>query len=303
MKTLGPPIRAAGLPELAVVVSAVLWGLWWLPLRALAEAGLPGEWASFVVYGLAGACMLPFLRNLRGRLAAGGLGLLVSGGLMGLALVLWNHALLVGEVVRVVLLFYLAPVWATLLGLFVLAEPAGAWRWLAVFAGLAGAAVVLGLEGGFPLPRDMGDWTGLGAGLVFAFSVTATRRAGSVGSLEKTLVAFAVAALLAGLLAPFGPFVHPTGAELLEALPLGLAIALVWILPGTWLMLWAAGHLNPGRVSILLLLEVVVSAISAGSLTDEPFGLREALGCVLILLAGFAEAVPDLRRRPAAGGR
>ncbi len=43
--------------------------------------------------------------------------------------------------------------------------------------------------------------------------------------------------------------------------------------------------------------EVIAASVSAGLLTDEPFGWREAVGCVLILSAGLVEALPELRNR------
>ncbi len=73
--------------------------------------------------------------------------------------------------------------------------------------------------------------------------------------------------------------------------------ALVWLLPCTWLLLWGARFLEPGRVALLLLLEVAVAAVSAALLAGEPFGLREASGCLLILAAGTVEALAELRAR------
>jgi drug/metabolite transporter (DMT)-like permease len=71
--------------------------------------------------------------------------------------------------------------------------------------------------------------------------------------------------------------------------------ALGWLLPVSWLLLWGARFLEPGRVSLLLLLEVAVAAISAALLAGEPFGLREGLGCLLILTAGALEGAAELR--------
>jgi hypothetical protein len=63
----------------------------------------------------------------------------------------------------------------------------------------------------------------------------------------------------------------------------------------TWLLLWGARFLEPGRVSLLLLFEVAVAATSAALLAGEPFGPREALGCLLILGAGALEGFAELR--------
>ena len=284
------------LPALAVAVSALIWGLWWLPLRALAERGLPGDWASLAVYAVAAAVLVPFAWRQRARLRAGGWNLFWTGFLFGVVLVLWNHAVLVGEVVRVVLLFYLAPVWATLFALALLNQRIGPARVLAIVLGLSGAAVVLGFEAGLPLPGSLGDWLGLLSGIIFALSVTVARKAPGVSGLDRTFVSFACAALVAVPMAlATGP--GPSGEAMVHALPLAAAVGLLWILPGTWLLLWGAAHLDPGRVSILLMLEVVAASASASLLIDEPFGWREAAGCVLILSAGLVEAAPDLRNR------
>jgi drug/metabolite transporter (DMT)-like permease len=279
-------------PAGAVALSAALWGLWWLPLRALADAGLSGPAVNAALYGIATVVLLPWFWRRRRRLAEGGALLLGAGGLFGGALVSWNLALILGEVVRVTLLFYLAPVWATLLALAVLGEPVGRLRALSVVLGLAGAMVLLGFAGGLPLPRSGGDWLGLAAGLLFAWSVTLVRKGEAIEGLEQTLVSFGAAALLSLLLLVIMP---------LPRAPIGLAVlawaalaALAWLLPVTWLLLWGARFLEPGRVSLLLLLEVAVAAISAASLAGEPFGLREALGCLLILAAGALEGAAEL---------
>ena len=188
--------RAALLPAGAVALSAALWGLWWLPLRALADAGLSGATVNAALYGIASLALLPWFWRRRQRLAAGGLLLLGAGGLFGGALVSWNLALILGEVVRVTLLFYLVPVWATLLALAVLGERVGRLRLLSVALGLAGAGVLLGFGSGLPLPRSAGDWLGLAAGLLFALSVTLVRKGETIAGLEQTVVAFAAAALL-----------------------------------------------------------------------------------------------------------
>ncbi len=280
-------------PAAAVALSAGLWGLWWLPLRALADAGLSGPAVNAALYGIATLALLPWVWRRRARIAAGGPLLLGAGALFGAALVSWNLALILGEVVRVTLLFYLAPVWATLLALALLREPVGPLRLLSVVLGLAGAAVLLGFAAGLPLPRSLGDWLGLAAGVLFALSVTLVRKGDAISGLEQTMVSFAAAALLSLLLLAASP---PPDAVLGPAVLAWAALAaLVWLVPCTWLLLWGARFLDPGRVSLLLLLEVAVAALSAAALAGEPFGLREASGCLLILAAGALEAAAELR--------
>jgi drug/metabolite transporter (DMT)-like permease len=143
------------------------------------------------------------------------------------------------------------------------------------------------------LPRSLGDWLGLAAGVLFALSVTLVRKGEAIGGLEQTMVSFATAALLSLALLLVTP---------LPAAPIGPAVlawaglaSVAWLLPTTWLLLWGARFLEPGRVSLLLLFEVAVAALSAALLADEPFGLREGLGCILILAAGAMEGAAELR--------
>jgi drug/metabolite transporter (DMT)-like permease len=286
------------LPASAVALSAALWGLWWLPLRGLAEAGLTGPALNATLYATVSLALLPWFWRRRRRIAAGGLLLLGSGGLFGAALVSWNLALILGEVVRVTLLFYLAPVWATLLAVVVLGVRVGQLRVISVALGLSGAAVLLGLADGLPLPRSTGDWLGVSAGLLFALSVTLVRKGQAIDGREQTLVSCASAALLSLVLLfvlPLPGLAIRSGVVDPVVLASAALLALAWLLPCTWLLLWGARFLEPGRVSLLLLLEVAVAAVSAGLLAREPFGPREAIGCLLILAAGAVEGAAELR--------
>jgi hypothetical protein len=107
-------------PSLAILASTLLWGTLWIPLRALHHAGLGGAWATTTGFTIPLLCLLPgaFLR--RQRIVAGGRSLLGTGLLAALGIALYAQGLLRGEVARVILLFYLMPVWSTLLAWWIL---------------------------------------------------------------------------------------------------------------------------------------------------------------------------------------
>lgn len=288
---IGP--RHAAAPALAVAVSAIAWGLWWIPVRALDVRGLTGDWASLALYGAAAAAMLPIVawRRRRGHRLDGAD---VSAGLLfGAMMVAWNHALIVGEVVRVTLLFYMAPVWGTLFGFLFLGDRPTLRRIAGIVLGIGGAAVILGLgRHEVPLPRDLADWLSLGAGVSFAGSATVIRHAGGCGEHERTFATYAVAtalALAAVLLMPGGA--PPRPEWLSQALPLAVAAAVFMLLPASWLVIWGSGRLDPGRVAILLLFEVLAAAVSSAVLTDEPFGGRIFIGGAMILAAAALEGL------------
>lgn len=284
------------LATLAVAFSALLWGCWWLPLRALADQGLAGDWASLAVYGLATAALLPFALRRAHRLRRASLLLLATGGLTGAMLATWNHALLTGEVVRVTLLFYLAPIWGTLLALLALDHKVGALRGLTILLGLIGAAVVLGFEGGLPVPRGEGEWMGLLSGVLFALGATCAHKLPSGLELEKTFLTFLGATLVSAVLIPLQPggWRLPVQVDPL-AWPLAFALAVGVIIPITALLLWGAGRLEPGRVSVLYICEVLAAAVSATALTDDPFTLRDGLGASLIAGAALLEGLDQMR--------
>lgn len=289
--------RGTAAPSLAIAGSAVVWGLWWIPVRALDARGLSGDWASLALYGAAAVIMVPILawrrrRNLRMDGTA-----VAAGSLFGFMMVAWNHALINGEVVRVTLLFYLAPIWATLFGFLFVGDTPTPRRIAGIGLGIAGAGVILGAGwNSLPLPRDLSDWLSLGAGISFAGSATVMRRGGGTGEHERTFTTYTFATLLAlaaVLMLPGSAPPRP-GWEA-AALPLAVAVAAFMLLPASWLVIWGSGRLDPGRVAILLLFEVLAAAVSAAILTDEPFGARILSGGALILAAAALEGLdrPD----------
>ena len=63
------------------------------------------------------------------------------------------------------------------------------------------------------------------------------------------------------------------------------------MLPITYLTIWPTTVLSPGRVGMLLMVEVIVGVASAAILTEDQFGVRELAGTVLIISAGVVEVL------------
>jgi len=283
----------------AIVVSTLLWGTFWIPLRQLHQGGVDGLRATSLGFVLPLLVLLPHGLRQRRRIAAGGRALLTGGFLLALAIALYTSALLRGNVARVMLLFYLTPVWSTLLARASLGEPIRRGRIAGIILGLTGLAVVLGDRTGLPLPHSDAEWMGLLSGFCWALAMLVARRTHEAQDLDKVFVQFlflgalflAVSLLLGvpqSTPAPFG-----TRSTSLLWLP---AFALGWVLPVLWLTIYGGSRLDPGRVAMLLMLEVVVGLVSAATLTHEPFGMRELTGAVLIVLAGGVEVLAPLAR-------
>ena len=286
------------LPSLAVGVPAMFWGIFWIPVRRLDEGGVEGAWAMFALYAIGFLLLAPFVPLCWRGVRAAGWGWALTGLFTGGSFLLYGNAFLHTDVVHALFLFYLAPIWSVLLGRLVLGESITKLRLLAIALGFGGLVVMLGVESGWPLPRNAGDWLALGAGFAWSCAAVRLRQTGGVGALEQMLGFYVWGLLIGGLF-----FLLPLGGH--SALPelsaIGgwtwavlVATALVAV-GGNLSLVWGARKLSPARATILLMMELVVGAVAASLITDEPFGLRETLGGGLIIAA----AATDMLARPA----
>ncbi len=282
----------AAWPTLAILASTVLWGTWWIPLRRLDALGFGSIWATGGGLMIVLLVMLPVIILHRKRIAAAGLPLIFSAFFFACALALYAEGMLRGHIARVILLFYLTPVWSTLLARFMLAEPITPRRILTLVFGLAGMLVILEVDNASPLPRDVGEWLGLVSGVAWGLAMVYTQRTPAHPVADKVALQFVFAVLVfAALTVIPGGREWGAGGFVLDAAALGwlLGFAFVWNLPVVWLTFYGGGKIEPGRVAILLMMEVAIGIITASLFTDEPFGPREFLGAVLIIAAGVTE--------------
>jgi len=290
-----PAARAS----LTVVAVGILWGLYWAPLRQLDALTAAGPWVSFTVTLAGGLALLPAAWLGRSRLAAAELRALASTALGGAAFVLYSNGLLFGNVAVVILLFYLTPVWSTLIGRYWFGWPITGGRAVALACGFTGIALVLrGSHDGLPLPQTLGDWLGLASGLFWAIASSGIHRHARTRPAETNFVFLAGAAAMALALALV---LAPAAAP--QALASAVPPALGWtlLIGGLWwaaslsAFMWATRMLEPARVGILLMSEVIMGALSAAVFTQEPFGWLVGAGTVLVIAAAVLETALGAR--------
>lgn len=286
-------------PSIAIVASAFLWGTWWIPLRQLDAAGAGGAWAISAGLILPLLIFLPLGLINRRRILAGGWLLAVCGFLLAATVALYGEALMRGHVARVILLFYLTPVWSSFFGWALVAEPITPRRVATIILGLAGMFVIFGIGEGVPMPRGVAEWMALTSGVCWGLGLAYLRQLDFVSVIDKTTVLFLFVGVIFILLTlvPGGrEWSVPSTHVVIQSFGWLFAVAFVWTLPLLWLSMFGGSEIDPGRVSILLMVEIVVGLTSAALLTDEPFGMREFIGAVLITVAGttefFAGVVP-----------
>ncbi len=285
------------LPSAAIVFSAALWGSMWIPLHVVRDAGLPGTWIAFLVYGIPAFVLAPWtLRRGLGALRRHWRLLTLIGAFTGLCNVLYAVGVVHGDVAMVILLFYLNPVWSAILERIALKSRISRWRASAVALGLLGMWVLVGGDGGMPLPHDAAEWAGLVAGLAWAAALVAMRVSGNIDQLDKAFSQYAFALLIGGLVIIAGIFpgeVAWGGISWPSTLLVILAIGIIWVLPGLLLSFWGAARVSPTRASMLFMAEVIVGVGSAAMLGESEIGPRQAIGGGLVLAAGFLDGWTD----------
>ena len=287
------------LPSIGIFVGGAMWGLIWLPLRAIGDHGLQAVWPGGLVYAATALLLLPLFvlrwRHLRGNLGQ----LVICGMLTGSSFSLYATAILTTDVVRAILLFYLSPIWGTVLGAIFLGERITVTRVMALVLGLLGMVVILSGEGGGFGTIGVGDVLALISGLSWALGSLQLYRMGHVAVSDKVLAFIAGSVVTSVITLALGGDIAgaiPSSAQLTSALPVILATGF-YLLPMLFLTIWPATVLTPARIGLLLMSDVVVGVLSAAWLSGEPFGTVEAIGAVLIVGAGLVEVLgPFLTR-------
>lgn len=285
-----------------VFLSAGAWGLYWLPQRMLLDAGMTGGWGTVAQYVISLAVLLPIAiwRLLNGKQI--GLRHWACGLLLGSGAVFYANSLLVTEVIRALVFFYLTPLWATLIEIVFLNRRFGWSRVGTVALALAGVWIAIGTEVGIPVPIYLGDWFGLLAGFLIAAGAARTEleQPDGVFPLLFMVIVFGLIATIYQypmLSSVIGEI--PTLEIAVSSLPFLLGISLLFVLPTTAVLFWSPSKIGTGVFGILILSELVVGVISAALLTNETFGWPQAVGATLIVVAGIAEVTLNSPRQQA----
>jgi drug/metabolite transporter (DMT)-like permease len=281
-----------------LLFNAFAWGVSWWPLRWLEARGLHPLWATALVYLLAVGVLTLWRPGAWGELRRTPAlwGLVLAAGTTNAC---FNWGVTIGDVVRVVLLFYLMPLWAVVLARLLLGERLTPLAALRVVLALAGASVVLQPEGGgWPLPRTLAEWLGVLGGFSFALNNVLLRRQAGSGSAARALAMFGGGALVAGTLAlalgAFGasgvaggvPWPPPPQAAWIA----GMALLAGWFLLSNLALQYGAARLSASATAVVMVAEVPFAAGSALLLGAGSFSPALALGALLIVAAALLAA-------------
>ena len=273
----------------ALLTGALIWGLVWYPYRHLREAGLAAAWATVFTYGFASVLLWAkfhqqICREPRTRVLYA-LALAAACANVGFLI-----AVIYGQVARVVLLFYIAPVWTVPFAWWLLAERPTRGVLGTMLLALAGAVVMLWNPAlGMPWPRDWAEWLGLASGVTFALANVLIRR---TVEMEIGVRSFYICAacVLVGI-----------AAALVLDQPLSLPAA-PWAVAGltclvggvmllcNWVVQYGLARTPANLAVVIYLSELVFAALSGWWLAGESLGPKELAGGALVIAASLVSA-------------
>lgn len=280
------------LPVFALLLNALVWGVSWWPFRQLEAHGLHPLWATALIY-LAALLVLWVLRPQawRGLLAHPLLWLLMAAS--GLTNVGFNWAVTVGDVVRVVLLFYLMPAWSVLLAWPLLGEKPTLDALVRLALAWSGVVVVLKTpEAAWPVPESLADWLALMGGLTFALTNILLKKLNQTPPESRMMAMFGGGALMATLVALTGTAQGVVASPLAPAPGwIGTAVLLgAAFLAGNLALQYGAARLAAHTTALVMLSEVVFASVSAVALGAGTLDARTLAGGGLIVLAAVLAA-------------
>lgn len=280
------------IPAILAFVSAALWGLWWIPIRQLEAMGMDGAWGNVAMN--AGAAVVALIwggaTHASFRIAPRAV---LGAALVGVAVATYSTAITMSDVVRVILLFYLAPAWSKIIEWAFMGR---GWHWtstVTIAASLVGAYLVLG--GDVSLSTlGPGDILALLSGVAWAIGATLIFTGGHANPVSLTLVTSLSATAIGLGFIVLGQGTDFSGNATLVGAATGAGFGILYVLPVMVVTLWAAQRLSPAVITFLLTAEILSGVLSGALLLDEPFGLMQAGGTCLILFAALAEVLKGI---------
>ena len=271
------------LPIFSLLFGAFVWGIIWYPYRLMANAGVSGIYSSFYVFILTIAIALPYFFITKKKVPIWSKDFWLLALVAGYTNISYVLAVIDGEVVRVMLLFYLSPVWTIFLAHFMLNEDTQKRHYIAVFISLIGAFIMF-WEPGYLIHLDSkSDWLALSSGLGFAITNVMTRKHEHMTVNQKALAIWLGVILVAMICIMFDKnamptldFFRPVDAAIMMAIALSLFLS-------TLLVQFGVTQIKAVEASSFFLFEIVVAAISSYFLVGESIAFNEWLGGIFII--------------------
>ncbi len=284
LSTRSLPLWAA----IAALINASVWGVSWFPLKWLEARGVGSLWATWIVFAACTALVLiarpSAWKSLRAAPVLAWLGFAA-----GMTNACFNVSLATGDVVRVVLLFYLMPMWVVVLARWMLDEPITLGALARVALALIGAALVLS-EGKMvlPIPQTTADWLAVAGGFFFGLNNILLRKYAHEPDDARALAMFGGAVVVAPAALALLWVIGKSMAFSPQPIAwLGLLLFAVAVLIGNLALQYGAARLRANVLSVLMLAEILVATLSSWLLGAAQITQATLIGGAFIVAASL----------------
>ena len=280
-------------PNLCLLFAATLWGIFWYPLRLFESNGMPAIWVTLVAFGTAFVVGLLYTYHQRHEYLIQPFRLTLIAITAGWCNASFLVAVVEGNAIRVILLFYLSPIWAVIMGHFMLKEKISFQAMMIFALAFLGAMVMLWDPGiGFPWPQGLPDWLALSAGVTFAWSNVLIRSVQDVSVTVKTTASWAGGVVIAGLWILLGGLPMPVlpSSMWYYSMMLG-CFGIVFM---TVAVQYGVTHMPVYRSAIILLFEILVTAVTVYWLAGENMTPIEWIGGLMVAASAWLIARTEI---------
>ena len=280
--------------SLIIVVSSCAWGLYWLPLRSIEQSGIVGSWSIVLVNACPLIILVPLIFFNLDKLKKYPKPILFAGIMIGAAFTFYANGLVQTSVIRATLLFYLSPIWSTIIGIIWLNERLTIARVISIIVALIGLILLLyDFRNQETVILNFGDFSSILSGLFWALGASILKKWSKLPIIPLTAIVYFSTTSLSILLAII---VYKAPIPSLALIGQNFSTAFIWsvivLLPSFCIIFRISQILFPGRVGILMMSEVAVAVISAKILLpEEQMVILQWIGASAILLAGVVEII------------
>ena len=280
--------------SLIIVVSSCAWGLYWLPLRSIEQSGIAGSWSIVLVNACPLIILVPLIFFNLDKFKKYPKPILFAGIMIGAAFTFYANGLVQTSVIRATLLFYLSPIWSTIIGIIWLNERLTIARVISIIVALIGLILLLyDFRNQETVILNFGDFSSILSGLFWALGASILKKWSKLPIIPLTAIVYFSTTSLSILLAII---VYKAPIPSLALIGQNFSTAFIWsvivLLPSFCIIFRISQILFPGRVGILMMSEVAVAVISAKILLpEEQMVILQWIGASAILLAGVVEII------------
>ena len=287
-------LKSDKIVSLIIVVSSCAWGLYWLPLRSIEQSGIVGSWSIVLVNACPLIILVPLIFFNLDKLKKYPKPIFFAGIMIGAAFTFYANGLVETSVIRATLLFYLSPIWSTIIGIIWLNERLTIARVISIIVALIGLILLLyDFRNQETVMLNFGDFSSILSGLFWALGASILKKWSKLPIIPLTAIVYFSTTSLSILLAII---VYKAPIPSLALIGQNFSTAFIWsvivLLPSFCIIFRISQILFPGRVGILMMSEVAVAVISAKILLpEEQMVILQWIGASAILLAGVVEII------------